>query len=1509
MSNSDDDSVFDSSEDDGEGHAVDLREIAEEAERETINERREASDNLAKARSECRHRDAEAVRCGLRTHPRFGGARDHVLNNRGRQPGNNVFAHDIPTLGSPGSSELAYSKGYFTGSYPCAYRYLSSTSLYQDGCLMDEMVPGDIPTRLFFDLELKRFFAQHGSGSSPTTESMVSGVLRAHVAAVCEYSTVSASEELIHDLARQHMRVRGLELTEEECVAGCDIMREFIAMTLAVLLGRDVHGTDEPTTHMAVTSRCRRDKFSLHVVMTQVFSDRVSRSMPLVVFELARAFTMFNTTRLLTAGFPSQFWSSPAGTFHLRCLMVSSMQDDQHRFKGYNDTIFDEGVYSAGHLLAAPGTVKAGQDLPLSPVGGDRPLMVKSTPFRLLFPLASEWRKFTIAGSGNPMTQAFDDLPYLLSGWTTRGCYPRKHAHAAAARNHYYRESEHRTSFHLVPEKGKPRYRELRPTALRPLTPEEVSRHSERLSFANTLQGAISVTDEFRSRSTHVLTPFHLLEAGEMVYHRHDGHTEEQTASAKVVHTSRSRGVHCWRCDTFFVATDFAPPESLRVEEPRYPFLPSETRHAIVLPTGGVHPYIGGPARGQNHVQWRSFLYERKFIVIDAPMGSGKTQELARLGWLIEQEARKKKPQTVLVVTFRVSLATQLAVRLSMRDYKVTTTDRFTQEQLNAMIRAGEFDKLVICLNSLMKVGDKKFDVLILDECGLIRRYFVSRVMTSVLAGVWKKFIRLVQSARNVIMCQDYVSQADVGFYTGLDDVDPTNRAEVRAFRFVKPIVIHPIKISNNFAASIHQLLESYDDAFDDDGTCTQPFMVLGTKVHMCAFFIHLLTERCNSKLHWSAEVRARNASRIKGLWRDLVPSSRYAREFLQDPNAKSSEADVLVATPIIGAGFSINTHFVAFHGFFFKNVINHWLQRQFMGRVRLLIDELPPDAVRTSYLYCDEDANHPALGNATADGIRDVFQAVRREIMVAAQDTTTFSSIASSHLQPLDEAHAQVMLEDDVSSERNYALMMEYGTETLDSSFDELNLQIDATREAFLRNACRDFVKDFKRDIGDKVSRTMYDDTSREVEMEDLDYVSSLDSRELMVAAGATVIVGDWQDNYHSAIVAKAILRQRFPPGPKGESDFSKAVKSPQIVAMASRRLVCWLLYMYRTLGDVESGCMVMDYYASRLYSSVMRNASGLLVASWVLPDLLGGAAGAACVVATGATPFYTGAQVKRYCPSLSEYWKEKFAKRSGEGAERRAMRTYLLCVLGKGATEYSNAYKDLFSWTTSYDPNSKNAPFDLLKTLCKAIGLPLRSTGSRGPHSVEVKVKHDDGVKRTVWSIDLTDVDIALALLYKSDLVARLKSVLPALIQTENTDIAGAEKLRASYKLYCNAIDASVPVDNNNTATTLMPEKARLLRFKIPQVVFPGRDGPPVIDARRKEMMMEETARDMRERDGAHVNDRGEVYGNGAHMAVRRAHNEVSRQTARERLPAQPSSQRPRRRSRRPKRPLPEG
>ena len=115
----------------------------------------------------------------------------------------------------------------------------------------------------------------------------------------------------------------------------------------------------------------------------------------------------------------------------------------------------------------------------------------------------------------------------------------------------------------------------------------------------------------------------------------------------------------------------------------------------------------------------------------------------------------------------------------------------------------------------------------------MVRRHFVG----STLAGgtkaieVYEMVKRLVGRTDKVILLQEGLERGDVGFYTGMHDVDPKDRRYVvMGYKFEKPIRVHDIAFSDDLCNILGPLLDRYAEMAiraDNDGRIESPFLVL----------------------------------------------------------------------------------------------------------------------------------------------------------------------------------------------------------------------------------------------------------------------------------------------------------------------------------------------------------------------------------------------------------------------------------------------------------------------------------------------------------------------------------------------------------------------------------------------------------------------------------------------------------------------------------------------------------
>jgi hypothetical protein len=116
---------------------------------------------------------------------------------------------------------------------------------------------------------------------------------------------------------------------------------------------------------------------------------------------------------------------------------------------------------------------------------------------------------------------------------------------------------------------------------------------------------------------------------------------------------------------------------------------------------------------------------------------------------------------------------------------------------------------------------------------------------------------------------------------------------------------------------------------FDDDDytvkvTCTMP------AVCFCAS--KKTAQACCILLQKVATIYGADPTRIKVLDADTKHCKGWHSRFSYDPNNYAHHCDVLFATSVIIAGFSIDTHFVHFYTILFNNILMHIEEQQLIG-------------------------------------------------------------------------------------------------------------------------------------------------------------------------------------------------------------------------------------------------------------------------------------------------------------------------------------------------------------------------------------------------------------------------------------------------------------------------------------------------------------------------------------------------------------------------------------------------
>jgi hypothetical protein len=254
---------------------------------------------------------------------------------------------------------------------------------------------------------------------------------------------------------------------------------------------------------------------------------------------------------------------------------------------------------------------------------------------------------------------------------------------------------------------------------------------------------------------------------GEMICHKHENRSEIESVASAVIFPG------CFYCHvclkTYYVLSRLAP-------DP-YPFEESEI-HRVDC----VKAFLPKP----ESMDWATLL-QKKYLVIAAPMGTGKTSWLSYL-----TRVGPFRDASVCVVTHRSLLALQIAAKCGLTNYLDEMNRPLTEEEAWRVNKwtLQDADRLVVVINSLWRLGPRtRFKVVIGDETGLVQRHFTGSTLSDARAlEAYATLMGIVNRADQVVLTQEGLERGDVGFFTGMDNIDPEDRRYVTGYKFEKPI-------------------------------------------------------------------------------------------------------------------------------------------------------------------------------------------------------------------------------------------------------------------------------------------------------------------------------------------------------------------------------------------------------------------------------------------------------------------------------------------------------------------------------------------------------------------------------------------------------------------------------------------------------------------------------------------------------------------------------------------------
>lgn len=360
-------------------------------------------------------------------------------------------------------------------------------------------------------------------------------------------------------------------------------------------------------------------------------------------------------------------------------------------------------------------------------------------------------------------------------------------------------------------------------------------------------------------------------------------------------------------------------------------------------------------------------------------------------------------------MTHRELLASEHSRRFRMSNYR---------DKGKSFQQLDEPTHLAVCVNSL-KYCNEYYDVVVLDEAGQTRRWLRSVITKHNSHEIYEELRKRLANAKHVIIAQDCLTKEDVSFFTnmcsGSDDT-------IGGYEFIKPVEMHPIKYTHEMPQGIVTLLNDYRVSVDNtERVCQKPLVVFVTSWSHALFIVEMLKR-------FAVQVGA-DASRIHGIWRANRFDEGFNSDFAGSPNVHAHRADVLVATTILGSGFDISAHFHGFHAFLCTGVLTTAEEKQFVNRLRLAIETLPPGANRDSFMYIERSRGTVSNYQCLLDD--DSIVRKERQRMCSRSDEMAIAVLA--------ETNARVICEKQDSAAHHVEKWVNFGNMELVSIFKEL--------------------------------------------------------------------------------------------------------------------------------------------------------------------------------------------------------------------------------------------------------------------------------------------------------------------------------------------------------------------------------------------------------------------------------------------------------------------------------------
>lgn len=367
-----------------------------------------------------------------------------------------------------------------------------------------------------------------------------------------------------------------------------------------------------------------------------------------------------------------------------------------------------------------------------------------------------------------------------------------------------------------------------------------------------------------------------------------------------------------------------------------------------------------------------------RVLALSAPTGIGKSTWIRSL-------ISSDPSSSVCAISYREVLARNQAEAWSLTDYKS-----------DGAYDASAVRRISICVNSVRSLPFAvQYDMVILDEADAIRASLGSTTMNDRYVEVVWRLRHLMRKAGLVVCAQADLSEEAVYWVSQFAGVDPDDREKVQRCTVKSSRKLYPLAVSDTVEPVIAKLAAFYISRWSPSrGECSEPIICFCTQKAFAAALHTMIIQRI--------AMTPQQRERVKLVTRDTHQRDEWVRHFTRNPNTATDTVDVVIASPVLAAGISIDTHFKACFWFLHNAILTHEEEYQMVRRLR---HELRYNCMHPwAYAYIQ-----PGCSDSYTADIQSVQSAMRDVVMIAA--------VTADGASPL--SNLRTMIQGEIQAER----------------------------------------------------------------------------------------------------------------------------------------------------------------------------------------------------------------------------------------------------------------------------------------------------------------------------------------------------------------------------------------------------------------------------------------------------------------------------------------------------------